>query len=232
MTMSHEEMRSLLAPYALGALDGDELEALELHIENCSECQKELDEHLDVVAQLTPDVMPPRGLWDSIAAQLDTPERAKVTPLVARARHQLRWAASAAAAVVLVGAGALVGRTTVDSTADLGDLAAEAADAPGAFRGEVFGSDGSRVATIVVDADGSGYFIAEELPRLGDDETYQLWTVRDNKAISVGILGPAPKVGVFAAVDAGPALALTVEPAGGVSAPTASPVATATVVKT
>jgi anti-sigma-K factor RskA len=66
---------------------------------------------------------------------------------------------------------------------------------------------------------------------VSSDRTYQLWSIDDGRAISVGLLGEHPSSVAFT-VDpsvAATAYLVTVEPAGGVVAPTSAPVAQATV---
>ena len=72
--MSHEEASELLGAYALDAVDGDELDALEAHLATCPRCRAELDSLREVAAAIGNSVEPlPEGLWSSIASRL--PER-------------------------------------------------------------------------------------------------------------------------------------------------------------
>jgi anti-sigma-K factor RskA len=83
-------------------------------------------------------------------------------------------------------------------------------------------------------------FTANALPALSADKAYQLWVIADGKPVSAGLVTPDSS-GHAAQLFAMPpnlvapqAVAVTIEPAGGVSAPTgdkvlvgAVPVATA-----
>ena len=64
MTLSHDELRSLLAASALNALPSDEAEQLERHLKRCSDCRTELVEfetdHLS--ARRTRERAPARAL--------------------------------------------------------------------------------------------------------------------------------------------------------------------------
>jgi hypothetical protein len=72
-------------------------------------------------------------------------------------------------------------------------------------------------AQIVLTADGTGYFVGRDLPALTTANTYQLWGVVGSEVISLGVLGPDPKVAAFH-VDGQPSqLLVTKEVAGGVA---------------
>lgn len=125
-------------------------------------------------------------------------------------------AAAAVVVVVLIGMGARV-LTDDDGTAggtDLAVAAQQAAEQPGARVAELVGSPGMR-ARIVVAPDGRTYFVSEGLPALDPGQTYQLWSVVDDEAISVGLLGPDPDATMLAMGSRPGTLAITVEPAQG-----------------
>ncbi len=64
---------------------------------------------------------------------------------------------------------------------------------------------------------GTGYLMADDLPELSGDRTYQLWGLTDGGLISLGLLGSEPGAIVpFQAGDGIKALAITAEAAGGV----------------
>lgn len=87
---------------------------------------------------------------------------------------------------------------------------------------------GTRLAEFVVLPDGQGYMVSTSMPSLPGDETYQLWAMISGQPISMGLLGSNPRHAAFTvAPSAAPTeLAVTVEPAGGVTTPDRSPVAT------
>ena len=76
--------------------------------------------------------------------------------------------------------------------------------------------DGVVGAEAIIDQDGHGYLIGEQLPELGADRTYQLWGVIDDNVISLGVLGNNPEVELFSAGAPVSALVVTIEQAGGV----------------
>jgi anti-sigma-K factor RskA len=88
---------------------------------------------------------------------------------------------------------------------------------------------GATLADMVM-LDGHGYMLGATMPTLPAGQTYQLWGFYGGRPISLGLLGNHPTVAAFSTGATAPAsLAVTVEPAGGVSAPTAAPVGTAVV---
>ncbi|MDQ3447893.1 MAG: anti-sigma factor [Chloroflexota bacterium] len=77
-------------------------------------------------------------------------------------------------------------------------------------------------------ADGDGYIVLVDLPPAPAGQTYQAWYLVDEQATSAGLMtvgadGYAVLSGVDALEDA-QQIALTIEPAGGVQAPSAEPV--------
>jgi anti-sigma-K factor RskA len=85
---------------------------------------------------------------------------------------------------------------------------------------------GNTVATVVVVPSGQGYFVSASMPALTRTQTYQLWAMFGDRAVSLGLMGNRPGHVVFTLASGTPTqLAVTVEPAGGVSRPDRLPVA-------
>jgi anti-sigma-K factor RskA len=92
---------------------------------------------------------------------------------------------------------------------------------------------GAQLAQLVLLPNGRGYMVESTMPKLPPGETYQLWAFIDGRAISAGLLGPHPGVIAFTMASRRPsAMAVTVEPAGGVSRPTGLAVASGAVIGT
>lgn len=72
--------------------------------------------------------------------------------------------------------------------------------------------------------------VAEQLPRLADDKDVEVWLVRGETPISVGVLAPGDEPAVLDGFRPGDVVALTVEAAGGSpsGAPTSDPIAAIT----
>lgn len=70
--LNHAEVRELLGAYALDAVDGDELEAVERHLDECPACRAEVKDHREVAAHMAAGWSPaPEGVWDRIAGALE-----------------------------------------------------------------------------------------------------------------------------------------------------------------
>jgi anti-sigma factor RsiW len=72
--------------------------------------------------------------------------------------------------------------------------------------------------TVVLTTSGTGFVEASQLSSLPGSETYQLWGVIGSQTISLGLLGPHPRVVPFSVAGNGQvaAFAITAEHAGGV----------------
>jgi anti-sigma factor RsiW len=244
---THDELQELLGAYALDAVEPDEAEAVERHLEGCPRCRAEVEAHREVASLLgNAGGDAPDGLWDRIAGQLEEPPPpmrldlptadAKVVPLAPRRREVSRTVAGiiGAAAVLAI---AVLGIQLVRQERQLDDLSARLGDAtltaaanqalddPDAVKVQLESSDGDLTASAVVLPDGTGYLVAHELHALEGDETYQLWGDTGQDAlVSLGLLGGDPGVIAFQAGPGLRALAVTAEEAGGVAQSQQSPV--------
>ena len=245
--LSHAELRELLGAYALDAVDDDERQAVERHLETCPSCRTEVGEHREVAALLAAGWVPaPEGVWDRIAGALDeAPPPMRVPPVVPldgeRSRRRVGGMGRAGRAAVALGVAAsvalvgLLGVKVLDTservdqvaTALQGENVEQAANAaaasPDARRVALRSGDGHLWADAVVLPDGTGYVLRTNLPRLPANRTYQLWGVAGTNKISVGVLGPAPGPVAFRAAGPYSALAITEEVAGGVVATQQAP---------
>ncbi|MGH9194679.1 MAG: anti-sigma factor, partial [Acidimicrobiia bacterium] len=80
-------------------------------------------------------------------------------------------------------------------------------------------------AQLVLASDGRGLLIANALPGLQVDETYQLWALVGEEKISSGLLGSQPNVSLFTFRGGRPdGFAVTKEPSGGSPQPTNDPI--------
>ena len=88
-------------------------------------------------------------------------------------------------------------------------------------------AEGTTYATAVVDDSGRAVLISTGLDALPEGRSYQLWAVGDEGPVSLGVLGPNPRLVSFGMVDGDSmTLAITDEPAGGSPAPTSDPMVT------
>jgi len=220
--LSHEMAGDLLAALALDAVDAAERTALEDHVSMCRRCRAELSGYLEALSALVPDEPAPPAVWERIEAAIapgGAPARptAPVVPLRPTRRPGLRAVAVAAClAAVAAAAGFGAGRWWSPDAATLEAVADAARAETGATAATLQSADGTRVATVVLLADGTGYVMDLALPALPPDRTYQLWEVTQGGVISAGVLGNAPRVSSFQAVANVTGLVLTEEVAGGV----------------
>jgi hypothetical protein len=242
--LSHAEAVELLGAYALDAVDIDEREALEHHLHECPRCRAEVVDHRTVASFMGSAGGPaPEGLWDRIAGSLEeAPPELRLAPVVplqqARDRRSVPLWVGAAAGAVAAAVIAVLGVQVVHLNNQVDNLAApQRPDAallsaathaladPTARRASLRSSDGGVTAQAVVLPDGSGFLVADDLPALPSDRTYQLWAVAGGQKISAGVLGSRPRVVAFRypAADVS-AFAVTAERAGGVVSSANSPV--------
>ncbi len=141
-----------------------------------------------------------------------------------------RWlgpALAAAAVVVAAGLGLLVGRAADDDgpapvAAVLSDPAATVVDLDGL---------GDALRIVYSSEEGRGVVLADDLPVLDDDRTYELWVMDEGGPTSAGLFRPDADGRVevvldLAGVGGAQRLAVTNEPAGGSPGPTGDILAT------
>ena len=231
------KLDALLGAYALDALDADERRRVEDYIAQNPSARAEVDELRETAASLAlspsagGDETAPPELWQRISHSI----AAEPQLAARRERRHTPWlaiVASVAAAIAIVLAVQVIslnGRLDDNRTvAAAFDRAAESKDA----KLVALRADGADVARVVLLPDGSGFLKADRLPKLPDDQTYQLWALRgtaDNRtAISAGVLGADPTAVGFHTNGPVDGLALTVEHEGGVVQSSNPPFASAT----
>lgn len=231
--LSHPEIEELLGAFALHAVDGDEATVIERHLGDCPRCRAEVTAHRETAALLVEDRLePPAELWDRLVAGLEEAppplDLAQFSQLKAVHRRAVpRWLAVAAAVAVVVGVGSFGVQQQrqvdkVEAALSGQEVAVEALAAfndPSARLATLRSPDGAEEIRAVFLRDGTGYVLADRLPDLAEDRTYQLWAMIDGRPVSAGVLGPVPDVARFRASRATSALAISVEPAGGAEQP-------------
>jgi anti-sigma-K factor RskA len=237
MNAAHDDIMSLLAPYALHALDETEMHLVEAHVNGCSECADELADLLDTASMvtLTEVEAPPAQLWNRIENTMRADvqsinEVGNSTPVfdldAARGRRNSRHDTRLSLRSALIGAiaaAAVVVPITASvispSTPSIAALAVNAAKAKGSQRIELASTDKKRLGDVIIDATGNGYLRNEALPELPAGKTYQLWTIVDGAPVSAGLLGRSPKISAFSADAKVQAVAISIESESGASAP-------------
>ena len=224
-------IHELTAGYALDALEPDERQAYEEHLAGCAQCQEDLASFWEVTGALAlaatgPE--PPPELRDRIvaAARAETQTVVPFRPRRQRPR-QILGAVAAIAAVALVALGwwAISLHGSLDDTRS-------ALNEQRMVAGVLADSSAQRVSlaagsgALVNGADGS-VLVVDGLKAAPAGHTYEVWVVRKGMApASSGLFagGAHSVVLVRHGVATGDVVAVTLERAGGVTAPTTKPV--------
>ena len=223
MGLTHEELKSMLAPYAIGAVTHDEMRVLRSHILTCEECMEEADQLTDAASLMTyaADEAPlPAGFADRIMEVVEA-ERPAAARRVGAPRRWRVLVASGTAVLALLATGvlALDARRDRDRTHDA-LLAVLGSD-----RGFELTGEGGITARLVPTTGGS-LFVAAGLETAPDAHTYQLWFIRDGEPVSGGTFDVDGDIAVLETPDrlgGVEGAAVTVEPEGGSQAPTSDP---------
>jgi len=211
---------SLVAPYALDALDASEEQEFEQHLALCERCREELAGLREAAAALAlgaPEAAPPPELRQRILDQARS-ERPNVVPL----RRPRRWAGPLAATSAVAAAAAVVLGIWATSLNNSTDPLESVLSKPGA-RLVAMG----RYGGVAVGPDGQGV-LALAVPPAPTSKTYEAWVIRGGKATPAGLFQGRPGtsiVKVSKPVPVGSVVAVTIERAGGVRQPTAKPLA-------
>ncbi len=242
--LTHDELRSLLGAFALDAAEPHEAALVARHLDECAECQGEVDSYREVAALLASEpAEAPNGPWERIAAgTTDRPRGAAGTPPGNGPQRRRVWLATGLAAAAVAVAGLLAGLAwhqehrldrvtrqlaTMQQQQSLAAAAASAPAAPGARQVQMRDSAGQVLALAVVLPDRSAYLIPAAMKPLPAGRTYQLWGVAGAEKLSLGVLGAHPGIATLRVPASVSLLAITVEDSPGVVASRNAPIAAA-----
>jgi len=239
--MVHANYKEMIPARALSALDAAEERVLNEHLDNCSECRKELAEWQATAASLAVVADPvepsPEVRERILGAVRKDLSGSKVVPLRSKSRNVWSsFGSLGAIAAVVVFVALLVGLFVLwrQNRAYREELAAkndfiQLVNTPGARLSELKGVElgAGATAKLAHDATGHAILMASKLPSVPAGKAYQLWFIVPNKPPVPGRTFVPDSTGnavlkddmAAAAVDA-KVFAITVEPASGVSAPT------------
>jgi anti-sigma-K factor RskA len=229
MIRDHEAIEELLAVRALGALEGDDLEALERELEShgaCEECARLRDEFDETAGRLAfalePEAVDPE-MADRILA-FDRDEAAKprapdgeIEDLALRRARGWRRALAVAASFVVLVAGVAIIRSDGGTVVAL----------PTQRFLELDGEEGTSFAIAYTPGEAGVIVWGQDLPDPGAERVYELWAITGGTAVSQGCLRPAGGgIAAFLDTEIGDAevMAVTVESASCPDAPTTDPV--------
>jgi anti-sigma-K factor RskA len=197
--MSNEDLIiELLPAYALGALDAGEVEQVESHLPECAACRAELRE-IEAITNDLPlalaEVEPPASIRQQLIARVTVPQKENM-PLqepsywkqIGAAFRQHKAIAFSqlvllALVLILLASSLLLWQQVneLDSGAEPGRLQAIHLSSTGVFPA----ADGY----LTVSGDGlSGAIILDQVPQLEEDQSYQLWLVKDGVRTSAALL--------------------------------------------
>jgi anti-sigma-K factor RskA len=237
-------VHELSGAYALDALDNAERERFERHLRRCPACAEDVRRMTSTATALAMAVAaePPPGLKQRVlAAAAATPQLPPLPSAAAkrrRGRHVTRsaWFPRLALGVAGVGVAAAVVLAVVTvSTQDRLDhlqaqnqaIAAVLA-APDAQIATATSSTGGNATVVLSYAQQKMIFTSTGLPALPNNKVYELWLLSTGSARSAGLL-PEPTDGktapvLAAGLTSADKVGVTVEPAGGTSSPTTTPI--------
>ena len=222
-----QEPHDLVAAYALDALDEDERERFEQHLDQCAECTEQLALLREPVAALAYAVegpAPPEALRGRII------ERALAEPRAAVLRMPRRnWPLAAVGGVGAVAACLAIGlgiwAHSLSSSLDRERSAKAAYDRVARIlttestAKKLTGAAGS----LVVARDGRAALVVCNVAGTSSSKTYEAWVISGNTPQPAGLFrggsGCAPVL-LTRMVPSGATVGVTLEPAGGSKAPT------------
>ena len=239
--MNEQDFAELAAGYALHALSPDDERAFETARRQHPDWEHLVTadaETAAVLAESVSEVAPPPAVRSALLAQIAGDASATVSqpaveaenaptaePVKPRRWGTRSWFALAASLALLVGVGwgaVTVGErlNTPASVVALNQIES-ASDAQSET---VTLSDGGEVTAHWSESVGKAVLVSDGLPTIADDESFELWFVRDGAAIPAGTFtsedGTATAL-LEGSIESGDVIAVTVEQAGG--SPTGQP---------
>lgn len=239
--MVHEDYKQMIPARALSALDAGEARALNDHLSECDECRMELQEWEATAAAMAVSAKPMEPspevrerLLNEIRKELTVPE---VVPFRSATRNiWTSFGSLGAIAAVILATALIVGLIVLwrENRAMRAELARaqeflQLVNTPGSRVTELKGTAVGPGATakLVYDNNGRAMLMAYQLPNVPEGKAYQLWFIVGNDPPMPGktfvpdntgqgtLKDQMPQAALNAAV-----FAITMEPAGGVPAPT------------
>lgn len=237
----HEELESLVASYALDALDPSRSAEVEAHLATCPQCRELADSLRETTLGLSEglETPPPAALRDrileAVSAESDAAPTAPATPATVeeptapeeaedatpprRPRRRAVLAGGfALAASALVATGLVVARPwRSQEEKDIDEVLAadDAREYTTTWRS-------ARITAVRSPSLGSAVLKVEDLPAAPSGKDYQAWTMESEGPVSAGLVHPDDDGDSRTLLSAGSAegAAISLEPAGGSEQPT------------
>ncbi len=247
--MAEEHVFDLLPGYALGILDGDDLQKVYRHLPQCARCREELSTYVQAADQLAlavPQQTPPPGLRAKVLQRVaGAAEPAQIVKPVDHPRAgrpyessrpglfdrlravlspRLGWALGAVAVILLL-------FLAINNVLLWQRVNALQAQVPGGESRMVHltGTQNAPRTTgylLVFEGDNYGTLTVEDAPIPDANHQYQIWLIKDGKRTSGGVFDVSDKgYGVLEIIANQPltnyqSFGITLEPKGGSPAPT------------
>ena len=237
--MNHERFDELKDAYVLGALPEQERRELEEYLAAHPERQAEIDELGNVASLLAlspPEQEPPpelrRSIMDVVEAEAQRPP-ARTRSWLAGVRELLsvRNLALGAAALLVIGLfswNMLLQGQVQDLQGQVASLQDSQESRMVALAGT--GAAQRAQAEVILLKDHKAVLMAEDMPRVPENKTYQIWVIEGDVTQPSGLFEPDGET-VAAVVekplDEDDVIAITIEPDGGSQQPTTDPMLTA-----
>jgi anti-sigma-K factor RskA len=207
--VNDDQLHELAAGYTLDVLDADERRAFEAHLDGCEECRETVATLGGAATALAyaVEAPPPAELRERVLAAVGADRPPNVFAL---RRLPPRWTAAAAAAAACLALG-------LGLWATLGGSGGSRAREPQTIA--LQGASGA----VEVDRVGHAVLTVERLARAPAGKTYEAWVIPKGRAPEPAGLfagGGRVRVRLGPRVPPGSQVAVTVERAGGVNAPT------------
>jgi hypothetical protein len=243
MSVESRELHLLTGAYAVDALTGAELDEFEKHLQRCASCTEEVRGLLETAARLgltTAIAPPPRMRRQVLAAasrtrqlppsggRLIAGDRARRVTRLRRSLPRSVAAAAMAAAIVVLAVLQVNTQHQLEQAQQRSREVAAVLAAPDARIETTSTTVGGTVTAVISPRDQEAVITTADMPTPTDAKVYQLWVISASGARSAGLL-PGSSAGVTspvlaAGVQPGDRLGITVEPAGGTSQPTTTPI--------
>jgi anti-sigma-K factor RskA len=234
-------LHELADAYALDALDDSERERFERHLRGCSACAQEVRQFSEVVTAMAMAVAaePPPGLRDRVLAA--TAVTRQLPPEVAEPRRRAAlprsswvprlatgFAVAGVAAAVTLGVIQVSTQDRLNTVQAQNQAIATVLAAPDAKLTSATASVGGRATVVLSYSEQKIVFTSSGLPALPSSEVYQLWLIGKVHTRSAGLLSEASDGKTSPVLASGlqthDVVGVTVEPAGGTSSPTTTPI--------
>ncbi|MET7981976.1 MULTISPECIES: anti-sigma factor [unclassified Streptomyces] len=238
-----EDPHQLVGAYVLHALPAAEEASFKNHLASCAACRNEVAELSEATLRLASaeDATPSPELRRRVLDRIAHTRQDRLPPALPVRERVLRWALAAC----LVLAAALGGVATWQHTqADEARAEVAAGKAQASVLTDLLTArdatissqklgNGADISVVASRTRGRAAFIASDLPRLGDDQVYELWYAAKSGDLRPAGLVPGSGGGytelLHGSLDDVSAVGITAEPAGGSRQPTSEPLGIVTV---